>query len=201
MMTNSIIPVLQASRQWWALLRAESGVPNTPIPNLLLQAAVEKGKKTDDGEIVIAVTAVWYEIIKLIEKDPSVIHKIDWRKLEEIVAGMHERTGIFDEVILTPRSGDRGRDVVLIRHGHYSLHFFDQIKAYSSKRLVTADMIKASLLTMEGNNYQKVIVTTTGSFAPRLLDDPAITRYYPKQLELVDGEELHKRLIVYSKKK
>ena len=82
-----------------------------PEPNFLMQTVVEFGRKTGEGQLIEAVTIPWFRIIRMINDDPTVIFKIKPRKWEEMIAGWYEQSG-FDEVTLTPSSGDRGRDVI-----------------------------------------------------------------------------------------
>src|SRR5208337_40847 len=74
---------------------------------LLLQAVIVPGKNTSDGRIIESVAPAWLEIARLMQRDPSAIYQIDDRKWEEIIAGAYKKAG-FEEVILTPRSGDFG---------------------------------------------------------------------------------------------
>src|SRR5690242_7824042 len=74
-------------------------------PGLLLQAVVIPGERTTEGQVIEAVALPWFEIIRLVQRNPEQIYQIDWRKWEEIIAGAYTRQG-FD-VILTPRSNDR----------------------------------------------------------------------------------------------
>src|SRR5436190_5543063 len=60
-----------------------------PLAGILLQAVIVTGEKTTEGQIIEAVTTPWFEIIKLLEHDRNVIYQIDWRKLEEIIAGAY----------------------------------------------------------------------------------------------------------------
>jgi hypothetical protein len=83
----------------------------TPKADLLLQTVIIRGEKTSEGQIIQAVTVPWYDIIDLLKKDPDIAFKIGYEKWEEIIAGAYRRAG-FDEVILTPRSGDYGRDII-----------------------------------------------------------------------------------------
>jgi Restriction endonuclease len=100
-----------------------------PYPDVLLQAAVTiLGDRIAEGQIVEGVSLAWFEIISQIETDPDFLFKIPARRVEEIVAGAYQRAGW--EVILTPRSGDRGRDVIATRSGVISIRIVDQIKAY-----------------------------------------------------------------------
>ena len=82
-------------------------------PRLLLQVVITLGDRTSEGRIIESVEAFWLEIARLMQRDPSVIYQIDDRMWEEIIAGAYTKAG-FEEVILTPRSGDYGRDVIAV---------------------------------------------------------------------------------------
>src|ERR1700675_2450504 len=97
------------------------------LPGVLVQAIVSLGEKTEEGQLVAALNPAWFEIIRLMEKDPSAMFAIPWRKWEEIIAGAYERSG-FDRVTLTPRSGDLGRDVIAEKTGWGSVRFIDSVK-------------------------------------------------------------------------
>ena len=112
-----------------------------PSREFLLQAIVVPGEKTTEGQIIEAVTLPWFEIIALIQRDLSIIHQIDWRKWEEIIAGAYKAQG-FD-VILTPRSNDKGRDVIATRSDFGSIRYFDQVKAYGPGNVVTLDQVQS----------------------------------------------------------
>lgn len=186
-------PVRQRHIQekWSALL----GDPAT-LPAVLLQAVVvELGAKTDDGRLIEAVAAPWFEIIKLLKHDPDALYKIDPHKMEELIAGWYKAAG-FDEVTLTPRSGDYGRDIIAVKHGVLCVRIIDQIKAYKRDHLVTAEEVRAlSGVLHVDQKANKGLVTTTSDFAPRIKDDPSIQPLVPFRLELVNGAELIKRLI------
>src|SRR5258708_3565822 len=80
------------------------------LPPVLLQAIIVVGDRTKEGQLVRAVAVPWFEIIRLMHQDPRLIYELDARKWEELVAGAWRQEGY--EVILTPRSGDGGRDVI-----------------------------------------------------------------------------------------
>lgn len=162
------------------------------LPSLILKTIVEKGEKTDEGELIIAVTVPFFQILEAIVQNPELGYQISPRKWEELVAAIHENSGMFDEVRLTSYSKDRGRDVIAIKHGHYSLRIIDQVKAYSPKYPITADMVKSVIGTLQGDSASKAIISTTSTFAPRILDDEAIKRYCPYRLELRDYDVLKK---------
>jgi restriction system protein len=113
-----------------------AAAPIVSGPSVLLQAAVVTlGEKTTDGHLINAVAAPWYEIAKLIERDPGVIYQISPRKWEELIAGWYVAYG-FDEVTLTPGSGDFGRDIIAVKHGVLSVRIIDQVKAYAPGHVV-----------------------------------------------------------------
>jgi len=76
-------------------------------PDVLMQAAVVLlGADTSDGQIVSGISLPWFEIVSQLETNPDFLFEVPWRKLEELIAGAYQRDGW--EVVLTPRSGDRG---------------------------------------------------------------------------------------------
>src|SRR5262249_33532665 len=114
-------------------------------------------------------------------------------KWEEIIAGAYHKAG-FDEVTLTPRSGDHGRDVIAVKRGLGSIRVIDQVKAYKPDHLVTANDVRALVGVLHGDGASKGFVTTTSGFAPLLRTDPLITPFIPSRLELIDGKKLLARL-------
>ena len=160
-------------------------------PDILLQATVvDLGGSTIDGRLIIGVSVAWFEIIERLEKDPNFMFQIPPRKLEELIAGAYERAG-FSDVILTPRSGDLGRDIIATKPGFCSVRIIDQIKAYSPGRRVTADEVRALLGVLSADqNASKGLVTTTAEFAPRIDEDRLLKQFMPYRLELKNGKQL-----------
>jgi restriction system protein len=161
--------------------------------SLLLQAVVVPGPKTDEGQLVQAVALPWFEIIEVLARDPSLAYEIDARKWEEIIAAAYQKAG-FDEVTLTPRSGDLGRDVIAVKRGLGTVRVIDQVKAYGPNHLVTADDVRALLGVLQGDKASKGFLTTTSDFAPKLRDDILLKPFMPAQLELINGKMLLVRL-------
>jgi restriction system protein len=163
------------------------------VSSLLLQTVVTPGPKTPEGRLIEAVTLPWFEIIAAIKNDPSIVFQISPRKWEEIIAGAYKKAG-FDEVILTPHSGDLGRDVVAIKKGIGTVRVIDQVKAYDRGHLVTADDVRALIGVLTSDGASKGYLTTTSDFAPRLRKDRLIAPWIPSRIELINGLELMKRL-------
>src|SRR5215472_6925596 len=80
-------------------------------PSILLQTVIIRGHRTNEGTFIEAVALPWFTIIALLNNDPDIAYQLPPEKWEEIIAGVYKQAG-FDEVILTPRSGDLGRDVI-----------------------------------------------------------------------------------------
>lgn len=164
------------------------------LPPILMQAVVSLGEKTPEGHRIQAVTLPWFTLIEKIQRDDAYLNHIDWRKLEELVAGAYEQAGY--EVVLTPRSADRGRDIVAVQHGVCSIRIIDQVKAYAPNRRVSANDVRALIgVLFSEPNTSKGIVTTTATFAPGIWNDPTIKQFMPHRVELRDGPQLRKWLI------
>ena len=145
--------------------------------------------------MVRGVSIPWFEIVKLLERDPQFMYTIPWRKLEEIFAGAYERAG-YPEVVLTPRSGDRGRDVIATKPGVGSIRIVDQVKAYAPEYSVSADEVRSLLGVLEvERNVSKGVITTTSQFAPGIFKDVGLRAFMPHRLELKDGRQLAAWLI------
>lgn len=163
------------------------------IAGLLMKAVIVAGSKTSEGKLIEAVALPWLDIIELLKRDPNIAFQISPEKREEIVAGSYSKAG-FDEVILTPRSGDFGRDVIATKRGLGSIRVIDQVKAYSPNHLVTADDVRALLGVLTADGASKGFLTTTSNFAPRLRDDILLAPYIGPRLELINGTQLISRL-------
>ena len=63
--------------------------------------------------MIKALVLPWRTIIQRLEKDWTMAFQISPRTWEEMIAAAFDQDG-YDEVTLTPRSGDRGRDVIAV---------------------------------------------------------------------------------------
>lgn len=159
------------------------------VSDLLLQAIIVPGDKTTEGKLVEAVAVPWFDVIAFLIKDPNVAFQIPSDKWEEIIAGAYKQAG-FEEVTLTPRSGDHGRDVIAIKKGLGSVRIIDQVKAYKPGHLVTAKDVQALMGVLQGDGASKGFLTTTSDFAPRIWKNPLIIPFMPSRLELINGKKL-----------
>lgn len=160
------------------------------LPELAMKALLQFAGVSTEGALVRAVALPWFDILRILQKDPDAAYQIDPRTWEEIIAGAYARAG-FQEIILTPRSGDKGRDVVATKYGVGSIRIFDQVKAYKPGHVVTAEEVRAMLGVITGaQNVSKGVITTTSTFAPRLMEDEYLKPYIPYRLELKSREIL-----------
>jgi restriction system protein len=157
------------------------------IPPVVLDTIVIPGSRTTEGQLIEAVSIAWFEIIDAILKDPDFIHHLTWRQWEEMIAGAYKQQGF--KVILTPGSGDGGRDVIAESRELGAIRFFDQVKAYKPGHLVEANDVRAMLgvLTKYGN-VSKGVITTTSDFAPGIPVE--FQEFIPFRIELKAQRDL-----------
>lgn len=170
---------------------------NDTEPGLLLSVVIVPGANTDEGLLVQAVAVPWFEIMALIQRDPNALDQMDWRKFEELVAGAWSAWSkpLNGEVILTPRKGDGGRDVIVTLPGAASVRLFDQVKRYRPGQLVAAETVDAMVGVLQKHgNVSKGFITTTSDFAPGVWKDETLRRLMPHRLELKPRDALLKWL-------
>jgi restriction system protein len=151
------------------------------------------GARTKEGTLIEAVALPWFDIIAFLKTDPSIAFQLPWEKWEELIAGAYKKAG-FEEVTLTPRSGDYGRDVIAIKKGICSIRVIEQVKAYRPPHLVAANDVRALMGVLEADGASKACLSTTSDFAPMIKTDPFIGRFIPSRLELINGTALFARL-------
>jgi restriction system protein len=144
---------------------------------------------TPDGQIIEYIEIPWLAIAEEMKQDSDFVFTLDPRKFEEFIAASYEREGWTVE--LTPRSGDKGRDVIATRNDFGSLRIYDEVKRYGPGQRVSAETVRALSGVISGHqNVSKGVVTTTSEFAPGVWTDPAIEPLMPNRLELRDGKRL-----------
>jgi restriction system protein len=176
-----------------SLVRYGSAPSDRGQPSLVLQTVIIPADQSSEGQIIKAVAEPWFEIIRWLDTDPSRAFRIPFRLWEEIIAGAYKRAG-FDEVILTPRSADRGRDVIATKKGLGIVRVIDQVKAYGPKHYVTHDDARALYGVLIADGASKGFLTTTSEFAPTLSLGPLLAPLIPSRLELINGSALMLRL-------
>jgi restriction system protein len=161
---------------------------------ILLGRFIVPERRKAEGLLVRSASAIWTDITRLLGSNWSIAYELPSEKWEELIAGAFKRVA-YDEVTLTPRSGDHGRDVIAIKHGVGCIKIIDSVKANKPGNLVSYDDVRALLGVMSGEqDVSKGIVTTTSDFPPRIREDPFIAPFLPTRLELMNGEALQQWL-------
>lgn len=153
---------------------------------------MEKGRQFPDGDIIIAVTPLFRRFLREMERDPNALYHLDPRQFEELIAGAYEEEGC-EEVVLTPRSGDKRRDVIATSRSFGTIRILDQVKLFAPHRVVEANDVRAlnGVLGLD-QGASKGIITTTSTFAPGVYEEfkPLI----PGRISLRHGGELRQWL-------
>ena len=105
----------------------------------------------------------WSDILEALARDPNLLHQMNWRRVEELIAAAYKQEG-WPEVVLTDRSGDGGRDIIVSKPGFSAIRFYDQVKAYSPGHKVPADDVRAIFGVL--NLHPNVSKDTLGRLSP-----------------------------------
>jgi restriction system protein len=149
-------------------------------------------KSVPEGTLIGKPTAPWFEVQRQLAKDADFLF---WfaqypRKFEELVAGMYHLDG-WNDVVLTPQSGDFGRDVIATRHGLCSVRVLDSVKAYSRGKLVRHTDVRDMFgVICADPGASKGAITTTSDFEPRIAVSPQLSPFIPHRLELRNGAKV-----------
>jgi len=140
--------------------------PNRKSVDLSVSSVIIPERKIAEGVLIKATSLIWASIIEQLEKDWTKAFEIPPRVWEEIIAGAFVKAG-FDEVTLTPRSNDHGRDVIAVRKGVGSIRILDSVKAYSPGHLVTKEEVHAlmGVVALDPNASKGIFTTTSLDFA------------------------------------
>lgn len=109
-----------------------------------------------------------FTLLDQVLRDPEAMRRLDAREFEEFVAMLVEKLG-FEQVLLTPRSGDEGRDVVATKRVHgVSILCAFECKRYAANRPVGPDIARALLgvITHPTTRANKGVLVTTSTFTP-----------------------------------
>lgn len=170
--------------------RLLDGLAPSKLPAITAGMILIPERKVTEGLLIRSTSQVWFELLEEVGKDWRRAHEVPPRAWEELVAGAFKNAG-YDEVILTPRSGDLGRDVIAIKRGVGCTKTIVSVKAYKDGRVVKHNEVRDLLGVLSGEaDASKAMLTTTTDFAPLVHTDPLISRFMPTRLELINGKEL-----------
>lgn len=141
------------------------------LPALLVQGIVTPIGNTGDGRLIEALSIPWEMIVRLLSQNWELAFQIPPDKWEELIAASFHQAS-YDEVILTPRSRDHGRDVIATKYGFGSIRIIGSVKAYKPEHLVAYDDVRALIGVLHGDRQaSKGIITTTSDFPPGIMKE------------------------------
>jgi restriction system protein len=191
----------QAERLWGERLWSVASIAQAAdVATLVISSVIIPEKQVSEGVLIRSTSEIWLEIVRLIGSDWTQAYHLPPERWEELIAGAFKKEK-YDEVILTPRSGDHGRDVIAIRHGIGTVKILGSVKAYGPRHLVSYDDIRALYGVVAADRAaSKGIIATTSDFPPRVGADPFIGPLIPTRLELLNGAQLQTWLLKLAKK-
>lgn len=120
----------------------------------------------DEKSSLIIVDRLPLRLLSNILKNPSEVRNITPRQFEEFIAELLSELG-FNNVILTPRSGDGGKDVIASHSVQgIPLTFYFECKKYAEGNKVQLDTMRSLLGTVahDSRKVNKGILVTTSTF-------------------------------------
>lgn len=159
-------------------------------PQVTLAGLVIPERQTAEGVLTSNISYAWIDIVEELQGDWSKAHEIGDHVWEELIAAAYKRAG-YEEVTLTPRSGDHGRDLIAVKKGLGAIKLLGSVKAYKPGSLVTKEQVHAlaGVLSLDPTATKGVVITIS-DFAPRILDDKNLARAIPDRIELINGARL-----------
>ncbi|BBO36241.1 restriction endonuclease [Lacipirellula parvula] len=152
---------------------------------------VELGPRTLEGRRVQTPTATWFEISNHLYHNPHFRFEFctSPEKLEHFIAASHWLDGC-ETVVVTPRSNDKGRDVIAENKWTRILH---EAKAYNPNRRVKAEQVRALWgVFSRDKDATCAAITTTADFAPGVHDE--FHDLLSNELHLFNGEDFAKHI-------
>ncbi|GMQ79373.1 MAG: hypothetical protein BMS9Abin02_1958 [Anaerolineae bacterium] len=120
----------------------------------------------DAEERIARVDYLPYKIMDAIAVNPDLMHDLSPREFEKLIADLIGNLG-FNDIILTPRSGDGGRDVLATQHIHgIPVMFVFECKRYAKNNKVGPGLLRTLLGTVshEGTKANIGVLVTTSTF-------------------------------------
>lgn len=140
---------------------------------------------TGSAKSIVVVSNVSDELLRRLAEYPDDRFSIDPRIFEETVAELLSRMGY--DVVLTPRSGDKGRDVIAaLATPTAPVLMLVECKRYARDRKVGPEPISRVWSRIFDDKANMAMVVTTSSFTP-VAKEFANARGY--QLSLQDGDK------------
>src|ERR1700674_2692916 len=118
------------------------------VADLMVSSLIIPEGQDSAGVLMRSTSLVWNAIVRMLGSDWELAYQISSEKWEELVAGAYTLAGY--DTVLTPRSGDHGRDVIAVRRGVGCVKIIGSVKAYRPGHLVEYDDVRALLGVLSG---------------------------------------------------
>lgn len=117
------------------------------------------------AEIDVRVQAVSDALINRLAAEPSLMHRLNPRQFEELMAELYAREGF--EVELTPPTRDGGVDLYLVRYTSFGrLLTIVEAKRHRADRTVGVGIVRQLYGVLEEKRANAGVVATTSFFSP-----------------------------------
>lgn len=107
------------------------------------------------------------KLFEQISNDPNLMRGMDPREFENLIAELMYKSG-FENIIVTPRSNDKGRDILATKTVcDIPILFAFECKRYSPKNKIKPEIMRALLGTISHHQTKanKGVLVTTSSFS------------------------------------
>lgn len=154
---------------------------------LLSWVSVSQADAPTEGRIDVRVSAVWDEIMKAIVANPALLHQMNSRKFEELIAEMFASFGF--EVELTARTRDGGYDIIALRKlGLTETRHLIEAKCYSPPYKVPPAKIRALIGTRQIRKASQVILATSSYVSSNAKKE--FRAHMPHELDLIERDKI-----------
>lgn len=139
------------------------------------------------GQLLISTTdEINSELIRYLSLHPDLMHDMDPRKFEELVAALLRNQGF--NLRLTPRTRDGGKDIVATKRDVFGEHIYlVECKRYAPNKKVGVEQVRSIHGVATSERATKGVLVTTSSFSKDAIKFAAPLKY---DLELADMETL-----------
>lgn len=137
-------------------------------------------------EIRNAFSFVNEELLRRVARNPQLLHELNPRKFEELVAEIFNRQGF--KVELTPQTRDGGKDIYAVKQdGLGTSLYVIECKRYSSSNKVGVEIVRGLYGVIQAERATMGLIATTSTFTPDAIDFATPLKY---QLSLNDYRAL-----------
>lgn len=168
-----------------------SRVSKEPIPKIwetLKDSIVESYKK--NSSILISFSQIDNSILKHLTSHPELVHCIEWRTFEYLIATILES---FEyEIELTRPSKDGGVDIIAIKNADTFGEHKYLIQAKKSKRVIKVEPVRELLFLGDYYKATKSCLVTTSKFSRGAWE---LANIYKWKLELIDFNTLRNWIV------